>query len=121
MAFLAAKLEPGVDIVLRYTRFDERIRSADLVITAEGRVDATTASGKTISGIASAAAKHSIPVIALAGSLGPDANNVLDMGVTAVLPVCPGPVSLEQSMRQAAPFLADTAERLLRILTMNAQ
>ncbi len=113
MAFLDAKLQPGVEIVMRYSRFVEKIRSADLIITGEGRIDATTASGKTISGIAAIAAENSIPVVALAGSVGPDIENVMKMGLKAVLPISTAAITKEQSMKNAAQLLADAAEELM--------
>lgn len=119
MAFLGGKLEPGVDIVMRYCRFSEKIESADLIITGEGRVDETTVSGKTISGIVRAAKEKSIPVVVLAGSVACDPARLIDMGARAVLPICPGPVTVERSMRDGARFLTDTAEQLMRLIMMN--
>src|SRR3990170_6777570 len=40
LAFADAKLRSGAELVMSATRFEERARSADLVITGEGRVDA---------------------------------------------------------------------------------
>jgi len=113
MAFLDAKLQPGVEIVMRYSRFAEKIRSADLIITGEGRIDATTASGKTISGIAASAAENAIPVVALAGAVGPHIENVMKMGLKVVLPISTAGITKEQSMKNAARLLADAAEQLV--------
>jgi len=118
MAFLDARLQPGVEIVMRYSGFAEKIRSADLIITGEGRVDGTTASGKAISGITASAAVGSIPVVALAGSVGPDIDKDMEMGLKAVLPICPGPMTAKKSMKDAAVLLTDAAERLMRLVML---
>jgi glycerate 2-kinase len=46
LAALGARLLPGAELVLDTVRFDERIRGADLVVTGEGVVDASSAEGK---------------------------------------------------------------------------
>lgn len=46
LASLGAKLVPGAREVLERVGFRDRARSCDLVITGEGRVDATTLAGK---------------------------------------------------------------------------
>jgi glycerate 2-kinase len=115
IAFTNAKLQSGVDIVLRYSRFAERAAGADLILTGEGRIDGQTIYGKTVAGVAAAAQKLKIPVIALAGSIGPDAHKVLDIGVSAYLSINPGPITLEQAIRTAREYLADTAEQVIRI------
>jgi len=45
-AALGAELVPGAPEVLDLVRFDERIVGCDVVVTGEGRVDATTLEGK---------------------------------------------------------------------------
>jgi len=119
LAFCDARLEPGIDIIMRYNRFVERIESADLIITGEGRIDATTASGKTISGIARAAEGKSIPVIVLAGSIGPGAQEVLNIGVTVMMPICTGPMTEAEAMAGAEKLLADTAEQAMRLVMLD--
>ena len=121
MAFLNAQLQPGIEIVINACRFAQRIAGADLIITGEGRIDGQTIFGKTIAGVAATAAEQSIPVIALAGSLGPDARKVLGLPVAAILSICPGPMPLDLALRQASALLADTAEQAIRLALTNLQ
>ena len=72
MAFLSAELRKGVDIVVEYSKLEEKLKDADLVITGEGSIDGQTRFGKTPYGVAKTAQKYSIPVIALAGNVGTD-------------------------------------------------
>jgi glycerate 2-kinase len=46
LAALGARLVPGAELVLGAVRFRERIRAADLVVTGEGVVDASSSEGK---------------------------------------------------------------------------
>jgi glycerate 2-kinase len=46
LALLGAELVPGAELILDLIGFDARARDASLVVTGEGRVDATTFEGK---------------------------------------------------------------------------
>ncbi|HEX9088079.1 MAG TPA: glycerate kinase [Arthrobacter sp.] len=74
IAALAATRRPGIDVVLEFTGLAERLAGADLVITGEGSLDEQSLLGKTPLGVARAAARAGIPVIAVCGrtTLGPE-------------------------------------------------
>lgn len=112
LAFLHAELKRGIDIVLEAVQFDEKVVGASLVITGEGRIDGQTVYGKTPVGVAKAAKKHGIPVIALAGSLSDDSDLVLRHGVDALYSIVPGIVSLAEAMEQAAYYVERTARHI---------
>lgn len=59
----------GIREVLRILRLDSHLQKADLVITGEGRVDATTLSGKAPTGILEAARTRGIPVALIGGQV----------------------------------------------------
>jgi glycerate 2-kinase len=65
MAFLNAKLKPGIDIVIHTVRLEEIIQDADLVITGEGEINGSTIYGKTPIGVARVAKKYQIPVVSV--------------------------------------------------------
>jgi glycerate kinase len=116
MAFLDAKLQPGIEIVLDAIRFREHLAGADLVLSGEGRIDAQTAFGKTIAGISRACAQAGIPVIAIGGSLGADLPPLDTIGLAAAWDILPRPMSLADAMKQARPLLEHTAEQVARTL-----
>ena len=116
LAFLGAELRPGINILLDASGFAEKIDGADLVLTGEGRIDHQTACGKTISGVALACQRHGVPVVAIVGSIGRGVDNLYSIGVTSMFTLVPGPVSLDEAMRQGKQMLADTTERVLRLL-----
>ena len=72
MAFLSAELKRGIDIVIEYSKLEEKLKGASFVITGEGSIDGQTRFGKTPYGVAKIAKKKGIPVIALAGNIGED-------------------------------------------------
>jgi glycerate kinase len=115
MAFAGARLEPGAELCLRTVGFSQRVRDTDLVITAEGRVDAQTARGKAPLAVARAAG--GVPVICLTGSAPNEAalDEIYAAGITAVLPVAPGPITLRASIARTSELLADAAARAWRL------
>ena len=69
LAFLNAKLKPGIQLMLETLDFSNKIKGADLIITGEGKADKQTLMGKVPSGILDKARKQKIPVILIAGSV----------------------------------------------------
>lgn len=114
---LGADLVQGIDLVMDLLAFDERVADADLVITGEGRTDAQTVHGKAVFGVATRARAAGVPVICLSGSVAEDAYVLYQHGVTALLAIAPGPITLLQSMRSTGDYLAATAESSVRIFS----
>ncbi len=116
MAFLHATLRPGAQIVLEAVRLEDNLRTADLVITAEGQIDAQTAYGKSVGAVAELAKRYGLPVLALAGSLGENYQTVYTLGVDAVAVLPSGPMTLAYAIEHAARLAGDATERTLRML-----
>ena len=114
-AFLDAELKSGVEVVMEAVRLRERMRGSDLVITAEGRLDAQSAFGKAPAGVAALASRQGIPVVALAGALGPGYEALYERGVAAVYAICDRPMSLETAFSEAELLLERAAESVLRL------
>ena len=114
-AFLNGRLLSGTETLLDVLHFSDAAAQADLIVTGEGRVDAQTAGGKLISGVASRAGGR--PVVVLTGGIAPetDLKPLYDMGVTAVLPVLSGPQTLAEAMSGAAADVRRTAESIYRL------
>jgi glycerate kinase len=73
VAFLGAKLRPGVDIVMEAVGLPERLEAADLVITGEGAFDEQSLHGKVPAGVLRAAQEFRVPVVILCGQRTADA------------------------------------------------
>lgn len=114
LAFLNAELQPGTDVVFELLDFDAALDVADLVITAEGRLDAQSLQGKAPVAVALRAHRRGIPCLVLAGSVAQGIGDLSDYGITAHLAIAAESVSLENAMRNAAQYLAAGSEQLLR-------
>ncbi|MGB7606385.1 MAG: glycerate kinase [Lutisporaceae bacterium] len=115
MAFLGARLEKGIEIVKKIVKLEEQVKDADLVITGEGRMDYQTQFGKTPYGVAKVAKCYNIPVIALVGQIGKNANVLYDLGIDSIFCITNGPMTLEDAVSNAPELLMDTAERVMRL------
>ncbi|RFS87367.1 glycerate kinase [Actinomadura spongiicola] len=68
VAFLdAARVEPGIAHILDLLHLTDQMKGARLVITGEGSLDRQTLRGKAPLGVATAAARAGVPVIAVCG------------------------------------------------------
>lgn len=121
MAFLHATLRPGAQIVLEAVKLEEHIRTADLVITAEGQLDSQTAYGKSVGAVAALAKRYGLPVLALAGGLGQDYQSVYALGVDAIAVLPSSPMPLSYAMEHASPLMSDATERALRLIRIGTQ
>ena len=110
-----ARIRPGIDVVLDLLDMESHVKEAKLVITGEGQIDYQTAYGKAPAGIAKLAKKHHVPCVALAGSIGKVTDELYEAGITAVISICCGPVSLHDAMCNGKALLADSAEQVMRI------
>lgn len=120
MYFLNAHLESGIDLIIRETKLEEAVRTADIVITGEGCLDGQTAMGKAPVGIAAIAKKYNKPVIALCGAVGNGAKLCNDNGIDAYFPILRKASTLEQAMDKENAYknLADTAEQVFRTIRL---
>ncbi len=101
LAYTHAVLEPGVDIVLSQVGLAQALAGAALLFTGEGRLDGQTAMGKAPAGAARLAKALGVGVVALAGSVGPDAEACNDAGIDAYFPILQTPGTLEEAMDPA--------------------
>jgi glycerate kinase len=114
VAFASGRLEPGVTLVIDAVGLADRLRSADLCLTGEGAIDASSAFGKTAVGVARLARSIGVPTLALAGTIGPGAEAVLDEGIIAYFSICPGPITLDDALTHAGTFLEAAASQAVR-------
>ena len=119
VGFCNAKLNKGIDIVIKYSKLEEKLQGADYVFTGEGSIDSQTKFGKTIAGIAKLAKKYDIPVIALAGEVGDGIEDLYDLGISSIFGILPGIISLEEALKDGSKNIERTSENIVRLLKTN--
>jgi glycerate kinase len=115
LAFFNATLRPGIEIVMEATRLRERLKSADLCFTGEGRLDASSLCGKTPIGVARLCGELGVPCVALAGAVEGDLASAPPEGLSAWFSICDKPMSLDRAMAEAPQLLGSTAEHVARV------
>ena len=119
MTFCQARLTSGIEAILKVAQFAEKLETADLVLTAEGSIDAQTPQGKTLAGVAkmakSAKNGNGVPVIAFGGQVILSGEELHQMGIVAAFPLPDAPRTTEYSMQNAAELLEKSVERALRL------
>ena len=120
LTYTNATLESGIQIVLTETKLEEVIKTADFVVTGEGRLDGQTALGKAPIGVASLAKKHQKKVLAFAGAVTPDAKECNQHGIDAFFPILRGIVLLKEAMdkENAHQNMVETVEQVFRVVEM---
>lgn len=119
LAFLNVDLQKGIEIVMKVTNLEEKVKDSDIVITGEGMIDYQTSFGKTPYGVAKIAKKYGIPVIAIAGGIGKDTGTLYDKGFDSIFSIVNKPMSLDEAIINAKILLEDVSERIMRVLCIN--
>ena len=115
-ALLGAELASGIDCVLDLVGFDAALARADLCVTGEGHLDAQTASGKVVCGVARRCAAAGVPCVAVVGGADPTAVERGLEGLSCVVP-CVGDVcSTAEALAAAERNLRLAARRLAALL-----
>ncbi|QFU91252.1 glycerate kinase [Amycolatopsis sp. YIM 10] len=113
---LGARLRSRFDVLLDQFDLNARISTADLVITAEGTIDAQTVRGKVPGEVARLAKRHDVPVIALAGTIGEGADATRGAGIDAFTGILAAPGTLADAIGNAEALLTNATERALRLI-----
>ena len=114
LALLGATRRPGIELVLDLAGFETALDGADLVITGEGSLDTQSLAGKTPVGVARAADRHGIDVVAVAGRSTLTAAELAAAGIAAVYPLSALEPDLERCRAQAASLLRRVGQMIAR-------
>ena len=112
LAVLGATRRPGIELVLDLAGFETALDGADLVITGEGSLDAQSLAGKTPVGVARAAARRGIAVVAVAGRSTLREAELAAAGIAAVYPLTDLEPDLERCRAEADRLLRRTGQMI---------
>jgi glycerate 2-kinase len=114
LALLDAEIRPGIELILELIEFDRRIAGADLVVTGEGSLDAQSLAGKAPVGVARAAARAGIAVVAVAGRLQLSPSRLREAGISAAYPLTHLEPDLDRCIANAGPLLRRTGAQVAK-------
>ena len=113
-AFLGADLVSGVERVIGLAGLDDALVGADACVTGEGRLDAQTARGKVVSGVARACARHGVPCVALVGTATPGSERL--EGLVAVVRTAPPDMPLAYALEHARGLYESGAAQAMALI-----
>ncbi|WLR58845.1 glycerate kinase [Guptibacillus hwajinpoensis] len=114
IAFLDAKLKPGIDLILDLIQFEEELKNADLVLVGEGKTDNQTAYGKAPMGVGIRAKQHGVPVFCISGSLS-EGYRALEEHINAFFSIANSPATLKELSDNASQLLEETVKNVMEV------
>lgn len=123
LSFLNASLESGIKIITDETRLEDYIKTADIVVTGEGRLDAQTVMGKAPVGVARLAKKYGKKVIAFAGCVTDEAEICNEFGIDAFFPILRQVGTIEEALNEENAYnnLKAVAYQVFRLVDKQNQ
>ena len=116
MAFCGAELKSGIDIVLDFLDFDQKITGADLIITGEGMFDHQTLMNKAPIGVARRAKAQGIKVVGIAAVFSDQADVLLESGFDAIFSVVSKLSSIDEAISNTERNLLTLSKSIARLL-----
>lgn len=108
-AFLNAKLESGFEVFAGATSLRAAVKSADLVLTGEGAIDASSVMGKGVGEVARLCRKSNVPCYGLGG--GAEKTPKVQKAFSALFGIVPDLTTLPQAKRRPGYWLEKLAAR----------
>ncbi len=116
LAFINGELKPGVDIVIKITDLENKIKNSNIVITGEGQTDGQTIHGKTAFGVAKVAKKYNKKVICISGSLGDGYEEMFNHNIDIMFPIIKKLDTLDNLLLSGEDNLTKTTKEIIKLL-----
>jgi glycerate kinase len=116
LLLLGATQRSGADVVLELADFDERLQSADLVVTGEGKLDAQTLQGKGPAEVARRGAAAGLPVLAVAGAVTLEARELAEAGIDEAFDLVSRAADVPEAISRGAELLEEMGREIGRSL-----
>ena len=110
--FLQANMKSGIETVLDLVDFDKKLSGVSLVVTGEGRLDWQSCFGKVVQGVGMRCKNKGISVVALVGSTGEGAVQILNYGISRIITTAPAEMPLAEAMQRAEELYLEAAVRM---------
>jgi len=94
-------VRPGMDFIIEFTKLEEQVRDADVIITGEGKIDEQTLSGKVVKGIADLSGKYNKALYIIAGKNELSKENLRNLGALKVVTLVDANTSEQEAVKHA--------------------
>lgn len=114
VAFMNARLVPGIDAIMSQTRLAEAVTGADWVITGEGSFDEQSLRGKVVSGVTRVARAAGAKVAVCAGQVRLEPRTYRQAGIEAAVACMERGMELDYAIAHGAELLDGAARQFAR-------
>ena len=111
-----AKMIPGIQLIMDYSKIETQTKDTDLIITGEGQTDKQTLYGKVPFGIAQMGKKHGIPVVCLSGALGQGYEELYNQGMIGIFSSSDRAMEFKVALRYGAEKISNLAFSIIKLL-----
>lgn len=118
LAFCHAKIESGIQTVMKLIGLPDKLLTADVVITGEGKIDGQSLGGKVPIGVAQLAKQHQLPVIAITGSAGDEYQGAYQHGIDLVIPSVSRPMTVETAIQQTQKLVTQAGRNAAQVIEL---
>jgi glycerate kinase len=112
---LGAEIVSGVDLVMDWVGLREKVEAAELVVTGEGRFDATSLRGKVVSGVARVAQEAGVPCVVAAGQASIGAREAAAFGIDELFTIAELLGSAEAALAAGQDGIRELGRALARV------
>ncbi|WMJ73394.1 glycerate kinase [Cytophagaceae bacterium ABcell3] len=116
LIFPHARLMPGFQMISKALNLEEHIKACDVVITAEGKTDKQTLSGKVPAEIAKLAQKYQKPAFLICGIAEKGHEGLYDLGISEIIPLSSSYTPTHETLEKAPYFLQKASEKIAKLL-----
>jgi glycerate kinase len=114
VAFMNARLVPGIDAIMSQTRLAEAVADADWVVTGEGSFDEQSLRGKVVSGVTRVARAAGAKVAVCAGQIRLGPERYRQAGIEAAVACMEAGMELDYAIAHGGELLDCAARRFAR-------
>lgn len=114
IAFMNGKLVSGIEAVMKHSRLEDELKSADWVITGEGKFDCQSLYGKVVAGVSRLALKSNTRVAVLAGEVDVSREEYKKIGIEAAIGYRTSDMTLDYAIKNSKLLLAEAAKKLIK-------
>lgn len=115
--FLKATFRRGIDYISELTGLEEKIKTSDVVITGEGKVDEQTFSGKVVAHVLALANQYHKSVFILCGQCALTADELNKFGAERIITLANHPSEWEAAITQPIPLIKSQIKKAFLYLT----
>jgi glycerate kinase len=116
MFFLGATLKRGTDFIIQTTELIPKIKSADLVITGEGSLDAQSLHGKVVTAIAKLCMELNKPCVVVTGRSELRQEEIASLGLKKVLTITSDRITISEAISNAVTLLENAGAEIATLV-----